>query len=622
MSRLDRHVARVQNKLALQRFLVALAWTALALSVAVWLVVLVDRLLGYALPRKDVWLWAGVGSAVVAAIAYAIYRRPTAHEAAVAIDEKLALKEKFSTALYVRPLSDPFAAAAVRDAETTADNVSLNKQFPLKFPKIANWTVAAMIVAFCTAYFLHPMDLFGHQVAAQKRALEVEQVAQTKKSVQDAIAKVETIAKAFPNDNSVQIAKKDLENLLNQPITDTAKTQRSAAEALQNLDKQIQQQIAQSKSVAQAQNDQRMLADMQPSADEKGPVADAHRDIAKGDYEKAVKDLQQAVDKFDKMDEKEQKKAAQQMAKLAQQLQKAANNPQQQQKMQQQLQQVGATQQQAQQIQQLAQQAAAGNQAAQQQLAQMAKQMQQQMPAAQQQAMQQAIQQAQAQAGGQQAAQQMGQAAQQMAQAMQQAAQGQQQQGGQGNQNPQAGNNPQQMANAAQNMQQQLQQMQAIAADAQQQAAAQNAAQQAAQQAANQANGQGQNGQGNQPGQGQQGNKPGQGKGQWAKGNPNQNGKGWGGPGKGNGGGPGVEEAPFDVKQEIAPVQNNDKGKYLASTFVKAGSIKGDSHAQLQQAVQSAERDATDDVDSEAISGDAKKAVKGYFGQLAGDAAK
>ena len=30
--------------------------------------------------------------------------------------EKLQLKEKFSTALYIRPSQDPFAMAAVRDA--------------------------------------------------------------------------------------------------------------------------------------------------------------------------------------------------------------------------------------------------------------------------------------------------------------------------------------------------------------------------------------------------------------------------------------------------------------------------------------------------------------------------
>ena len=37
-------------------------------------------------------------------------------KAAVAIDARLSLKEKFSTALYARPIKDPFAQAVVKDA--------------------------------------------------------------------------------------------------------------------------------------------------------------------------------------------------------------------------------------------------------------------------------------------------------------------------------------------------------------------------------------------------------------------------------------------------------------------------------------------------------------------------
>src|SRR5687768_9897324 len=93
MSRLDRHVAAVQNKLALDRFIAALAWVSVALAALVWLTILVDRVFQLRPPRWDLWFWSGIGAAVVAAIAYAFYRRPSTHAAAVAIDEKLGLKE-------------------------------------------------------------------------------------------------------------------------------------------------------------------------------------------------------------------------------------------------------------------------------------------------------------------------------------------------------------------------------------------------------------------------------------------------------------------------------------------------------------------------------------------------
>jgi len=137
MSRLDHHVALVQNKLTLGKLLTALAWALLGFGVAVWAYLLVHKLFGFTLPRPWMFFWIGGSAAVSAACGYAFLHRPTRHQAAVAIDEKLALKEKFSTALYIRPSTDPFAAAAVRDAERTAENVSLHNQFPLAFPRPA-----------------------------------------------------------------------------------------------------------------------------------------------------------------------------------------------------------------------------------------------------------------------------------------------------------------------------------------------------------------------------------------------------------------------------------------------------------------------------------------------------
>src|SRR4051812_12449731 len=103
MSRLDQHVAKVQNKLALARFIVALGWTSLALAMMVALVLLEERTVHYMLPRPRWFLLGGAGAAVVAALIYSLARRPSAKTAAVAIDQKLGLKEKISTALYMRP---------------------------------------------------------------------------------------------------------------------------------------------------------------------------------------------------------------------------------------------------------------------------------------------------------------------------------------------------------------------------------------------------------------------------------------------------------------------------------------------------------------------------------------
>src|SRR5690242_5435598 len=102
MSRLDQHVAGVQNKLALGRFVHALAWTTLGVAGAILIGVLVDKIARVAPPKPAIWMASALAAAAIAALVWAILRRPSKQDAAVAIDERLGLKEKFSTALYIR----------------------------------------------------------------------------------------------------------------------------------------------------------------------------------------------------------------------------------------------------------------------------------------------------------------------------------------------------------------------------------------------------------------------------------------------------------------------------------------------------------------------------------------
>jgi hypothetical protein len=51
MSRLDQHVAAVQNKLALTRFINALVWTMLVFAGVVTLDILIARIVHIQLPR-------------------------------------------------------------------------------------------------------------------------------------------------------------------------------------------------------------------------------------------------------------------------------------------------------------------------------------------------------------------------------------------------------------------------------------------------------------------------------------------------------------------------------------------------------------------------------------------
>jgi hypothetical protein len=638
MSRLDRHVSTVRTRLTLGVWLRAMAWALIGYAIVVWAAILIDKLVQVRLPREMVWFWAGLGATIMGSLVYALIRRPSAHEAAVAIDERLALKEKFSTALYVRPSQDPFAMAAVKDAERTADNVSLHKRFPLEIPKAAGGTAVAAVAVFLTALLVPSLDLFGVQANRLKQTQAVEQEQkQAREAIRKAIVKLEAAPKAVAEKQEIRLALNELKAMQEKPTIDPTHAKTTAQKAEEDYQKAIKEKIKQNQDFAINQEQMREFKNLAPPAEDQGPMADAHRALAQGKFDQAVEDVSKAVNNLEKMDKKDQQKQADQMKNLANALQKMANDPKVQQQIQKQLQQMGASQQQAQQISQQMQQAANGDKQAQQQLQQAAKQLAQQAnqkggqsPQQQRQMaqrMQQAMQQMQQQANAQAAAQQLAQSAQGLSQAMQQAAQGGQQgqpkQGENGQiANKQGTNQPgqqpgsqqgkQQMANAAKQMQQQLQQMQAVANDAQQVAA-----------------GNGQNGQGNDGAGGQQPGKQGkpdggQGVGQWGKGNNGQ-------PGPAQGGGPGMaagnnrpapEVAPFQVKNETDLSEKNDKGKVLASTFVKAGSIKGDAKMELHKVLPSADKEATDEVDEQRIPRQDQGVVKGYFGNLQKDTEK
>ena len=93
-----------------------------------------------------------------------------------------------------------------------------------------------------------------------------------------------------------------------------------------------------------------------------------------------------------------------------------------------------------------------------------------------------------------------------------------------------------------------------------------------------------------------------------------------------NGGGIGAgdrsakQAAPFTVKQEISQSQEDEKGKILASRWVQAGSIKGESKAELANVAASADQAQTDEVEQERITGQAREAQKRYFNSLSQEA--
>lgn len=170
MTHLEKHIAAVRSKLSLEIFINALAGGAVALSGAGLVAVIIDRFFAVSLPAE--WRWPAVGLFgaiwLGAAFVFAALRRPTRHAAAVAIDAKLGLKERFATALFALPSPEPFAVAAVQDAREVARRVDPARHFHLKVA--AQWRAAGVLfaVALACGLFMPRLNLFSQapQVAA------------------------------------------------------------------------------------------------------------------------------------------------------------------------------------------------------------------------------------------------------------------------------------------------------------------------------------------------------------------------------------------------------------------------------------------------------------------------
>ena len=612
MSRVDSHVAAVRRRLTLGIYIEWLAMAAFVLAVLSFLVILSERVLHIALPPQLIWV--GVGAVAVAAGIMAILNAPSAEAAAVAIDEKLGLKEKFSTALSVKGSADPFAQAVVLDAERTAGNVHLAGRFPFEFPRAGYWCIWAAVAALLALWWMPEVDLFGRKTALQAKQQQQASVAIAEQRVREAIVRIEQLPKAVQQSEKVQLAKRQLDDFLKNPTPDGDGANIRVMDAMGKADEAMRNHIAEMQKFANAEKTSQLLKSMNnPPVDAEGPVAKVAKGLKDGDLQESLDELKKMSDQFKDLDKKGQEDAAKQMQQLADALNAVANDPRAAQKMQDQLKQMGVNQQQIQQAQNLAQQAAQGNQQAQQQLQQMQQQMQQQVAqqmqqqgAGQQQIqqmqqqMQQAMQNAQQAANAQAQAQQMAQGAQQMAQGMQAACKNP---GGQ-----QGGQAGQQMAAGQQQMQNQLQQMQQMQQDLKN---AQNA-QQGLQNQMGQCNGQGQ-------GQGQ--GQPNQG--QWKPGDPQPGQPGGGGGTDGFGGDQPKNLAAFAVKKEKSPSQVDEKGQHLASVFVKDKAVNpGESKLKLAEIIKAGKANEGGDVDDARADRRAQEVQKKYFQTIEEEAKK
>lgn len=587
---IHRAIAIARRRLFVQRWLDRTGWCLLGGVAAATAVLMADRLAAVPVPWP---VYAAVaGAAVLAATVMAMIGQPSSGQVAIAVDERLHLKDKLSTALYATTLADdPLAPTVIRDAQTAAASAKVREGFPLRLGRVWGWLPVAGAVLALLFALVKPMDLLGLAEARRVAQVEAQQAAEAQEKLVEAVAAIEQLQQEEGTLDEINplSAMQEAANLTQRELTNPEYRQKAAAKLSAVQDKLEQAEQQKAREFEALQNTLSRMDAGQPGPADR--FADALR---RGDFEAAKDALQQLADNVGDMPADQQQALKQQLDNLAQQLDDAAKQAQAQQaqtqqNIQQQLSEAGLSQQQIQQAQQQGYNAQHLQQLLQQQG--MSQQQAQQMA----QNIQQQQQQSQSQGQCQSQCNGLGQSLQQMANSINPSRQGQQGQQGQGQQPGQgmqsgAWQGQQQISDMAK-MQQQLQQL--------------RQGQQQTQQAMNQLNQQGQGG-GQGQGQGQQGSQPGQG-----------GGVGGREAGTGDGGNPFGQERTYQPNQVDAYGNISEgEGRIIASWMQKGEAAAGEATVEFNTAVTEARDQAERAIADDRVPARYHGAVREYFQQM------
>jgi len=245
--------------------------------------------------------------------------RISALRAAVAIDEAAGLKERLSTALTCRRDTDPYAQAAVHDAEQTATRVHVPSHLRLRSPALWPWSLATVLVAVILYAFLPVIDILAEQEQAgpeqvEATAVEREQVTVTFNEQQE---RLKELAERNPE---LKDLVKDLEplSLPDEPTATPEDIRREAVKKLDNVAEKLSQE-KESRQLDALKRINRLMAQLdKPAGDD--PASELSKALAQGDMQRAQQALSELKKKLEEAAKGGDPQAKQEMAEMQKQL--------------------------------------------------------------------------------------------------------------------------------------------------------------------------------------------------------------------------------------------------------------------------------------------------------------
>lgn len=283
------------------------------------LVVLVQRLLAVVILSPLVlWVFWGVVGVVV--LFLWLVRLPSRMEVSLLLDERLGLRERFSTTLALANSDDPFAQAARAESLAVVQRVSLRGHFPIGLSRSWYYGAGTWLIAIAMVFLLPQKDLLGLMNKKQQQEQQTKQVEQAKAEVKQTTDAVKAVVEKL-DDPALAEELKKLQGLAQAEQPEQIK--REAIKTLGDLADKLKQ-MQDSARIDTANMMQQMLQKLHGSRD---PFSQQVRmALAKGDFAQAASMLAQLQSELNtgSLPEDKRKELATQMQELAKELAKLA----------------------------------------------------------------------------------------------------------------------------------------------------------------------------------------------------------------------------------------------------------------------------------------------------------
>ena len=272
--------------------------------------------------------WRWVVPLVVAAGALVAARlwlsaRRSDFEVALAVDERLDLREKLSTALHCQQQSDPFARAAIKDAVAVAADPRARERVRRSFSVTSppRWWLSPLVVLLAVGVaFVPPLDLFAQD--DEDDPLVTETVRERDEAIEAVIKPI----KESP------LLREELSDLLGEltsegtdpdALTTREEVKRDAIKKLTDLNKRLDEIVSGPRGKT-ADAIERALKQLQMPKE--GPAKELAEALAAGDFKAAKEALEKLRAQLEagELTQEQKEQLAQQLNDLAEQMEQLA----------------------------------------------------------------------------------------------------------------------------------------------------------------------------------------------------------------------------------------------------------------------------------------------------------